>query len=213
MTALNRGRLTTRRMLVAGALATVLVLIGAAVLISRAPSAQLSAVSAPKPIVPSEPAPMANIWAKLTAAEQATLQPLQGQWANLDPAAKAHWIRVADRLHGRPSRAVARVAQHLAAWQQLSPAERAQARLHYKMASRLSPAERKRRWDTYQASLHPTLPMPHDTQPAVAVVSPSAPTVESGVTVPRVTEVPSSLRVRAVGTNTPASSAAAGDAS
>ncbi len=213
----NPERHGTRRMLVAGALATVVALIGAAFMISGAPSAQPTAMAAPTPVASSAPAPVPDAWATLTPVEQGTLQPLQSQWAKLDTAAKAHWIQIADRLHGRPSRAVARAAQHMAAWQQLSPAERAQARLHYKLASRLSPAERERRWETYQASVRAARQERDESRRVLTATSPSAPAAGQGATAPLFTEAqsgtPARLPVRAIQTNAPASAAAGGDAS
>jgi hypothetical protein len=218
MTIFDRERRTTRRLLVAGALATVIVLVGAAFMISRVPSAQpTAATAAPEPVALGQAAPAPNAWAALTPVEQGTLQPLQGQWATLDAASKAHWIQVADRLHGRPSRAVARAAQHMAAWQKLSPAEQAQARLHYKLASRLSPAERERRWATYRASVHAAREGRDESRRALTVASPSTSIVGPGMTTSLVTEVHAgvspSLHVNAVQTNAPASSATTGDAS
>lgn len=218
MTIFDRERRTTRRMIVAGALATVVALVGAGFMISRVPSAQPTvATAAPKPVALAESAPVPNAWATLTPVEQGTLQPLQGQWKDLDSAAKAHWIHVADRLHGRPSRAVARAAQHMAAWQRLSPAERAQARQNYELASRLSPAERERRWKSYQASAHAAPKVRGESGRVLTATSPSAPLVEQGVAAPLTTEVqagiPTSLHVRAVQSNAPASAAATGAAS
>lgn len=217
MTIPNRERRTTRRMLFAGALAAIGLLTGAAALISRAPSIQPTAISVRKAVALSESAPVPNAWATLTPTEQGTLQPLQGQWTNLDPGSKTQWIQVADRLHGRPSRVVARAAQHMAAWQRLSPAERAQARQRYELASRLSPAERERRWKTYQASVHAAPKVRDESKRVLTVASPSAPPVGQDVATPLTTEVqagvPTSLHVRAVQSNAPASTPAAGDAS
>jgi hypothetical protein len=217
MTIPNYERRTTRRMLFAGALATVGLLTGAAALIFREPSAQPAVISAPRPVVASVSAILPGGWATLTPVEQGTLQPLQAQWAELGPAAKAHWIQVADRLNGRPSRAVARAAQHMPAWQRLSPAERAQARLHYQLASRLSPAERERRWKSYQASVHAAPQVRDESRRALTAAAHSAPLVGQEVATPLTTEVqagvPTTLRVRAVQSNARASAAATGDAS
>jgi len=217
MTIPNRVRRTTRRMLFAGALAAIGLLTGAAVLISRAPSAQPNAITALRPVAASVSTAPQNAWATLTPAEQGTLQPLQGQWAKLDPESKTHWIQVADRLHGRPSRAVARAAQHMAAWQRLSPAERAQARLHYELASRLSPAERERRWKTYQASVHAAPQVRAESRRMSTLAPYLGPLAGQEVAAPITTEiqagVPTAQRVRAAQSNAPASSAATGDTS
>ena len=217
MKSLLRERVTTRPVIVAGALATVVVLVGAAFMLSRWPSARHATPSAPNAIASAGPAPVAHAWAMLTPVEQATLQPLQAQWPRLDRAAKTHWIAIADRLHGRPSFAVARAARRMAEWQQLSPAERAQARLHYKLATRLSPAERERRWVAYQASAHAAHPARDESGRETPAAAPSTALIEQDVQPPLAGEaragVPPNLRVRAVRSNAPASPAASADAS
>jgi hypothetical protein len=105
----------------------------------------------------------------------------------------------------------------MAAWQKLSPAEQAQARLHYKLASRLSPAERERRWETYQASVHASHQGRDESKRVLTVASPSTSIVGPGMKTSLVTEdhagAPPSLHINAVQTNAPAPSAATGDAS
>ena len=105
----------------------------------------------------------------------------------------------------------------MAAWQQLSPTERAQARLHFKMASRLSPAERERRWETYQASVHAEPQVRDESKRVLTVAAPSPPLVGPGMTTSVVTEVhagvPVKLHINAVQTYAPASSTTTGDAS
>jgi hypothetical protein len=217
MTISLRERLTTRPLRIAVALATVVALVSAAFMLSRLPSPRQAATSAPNAVASPGPVPAANAWALLTPIEQATLQPLQAQWPRLDRAAKAHWIAIADRLHGRPSFAVARAARRMAAWQQLSPAERAQARLHYRLAERLTPAERERRWVAYQASVHAARPLRDASGRESTAAAPAAAGVEQPVPTALAPEVragvPSGLRVRAVRSDAPASPARSGDAS
>ncbi len=216
MTSSNREHRTSRRMLVAGALAIAGVLVGVAVAISSVPAGMPVPVAAPRPAAVAGPAPVASAWAALTSVEQKTLKPLQDRWASLDAPARAHWIKVADRLQGKPSRAVARAAQHMAAWQQLSPAQRAQARLHYVMASRLSPAERQQRWASYQARANHGQ-APGNSAPTFTMVSPSTAAGAQGATTMLVTDLrPDALprlRVPAVQTTSPAAATATGDAS
>jgi hypothetical protein len=204
-------------MRVAGALTTIVVLVGAAFMLSGWPSARHATPSAATAIAAPVPAPVANAWALLTPVEQATLQPLQAQWPRLDRAAKTHWIAIADRLHGRPSFAVARAARRMAEWQQLSPAERAQARLRYKLAARLSPAERERRWVAYQAAAHAAQPVRDESGRESAAAAPSTVVIDQDVQPPLATDVhpgvPPGLRVRAVRSDAPAARAASADAS
>lgn len=216
MTGSNRGHRTSRRLLVAAALAVAGVLAGVAVAVSGVPAGLPVPVAAPRPAVVAGSAPVASAWAALTAAEQKTLQPLQDRWAGLESPARAHWIKVADRLQGKPSRAVARAAQHMAAWQRLSPSQRAQARLHYVMASRLSPAERQRRWAAYQARANRGQ-APGNSAPTFTMVSPSMAAGARGATTTLVTDLrPDALpglRVPVVQTTAPAAAATSGDAS
>jgi len=216
VTGANRERRTSRRMLVAGALAVAGVLVGVAVVLSRVPAGMPVAIAPPRPAMASGSAPVVSAWAALTPVEQKTLKPLQDRWAALDSPTKAHWIKVADRLQGKPSRAVARAAQRMEAWQQLSPAQRAQARLHYVMASRLSPAERQQRWVSYQAKSNRGSAL-GSSPPTFTMVSPSMAADTLGATTMLVTDVrPDAtprLRVPAAQTTSPASIATTGDAS
>ncbi len=216
MTGSNRGHRPSRRMLVAGALVIAGVLAGVAVAISRVPAGRPVSTAAPRPAVVAGSAPVASAWAALTPVEQKTLKPLQDRWAALDAPARTHWVKVADRLQGKPSRAVGRAAQHMAAWQQLSSAQRAQARLHYVMASRLSPAERQQRWAAYQARANRGQ-APGNSAPAFTMVSPSMAAGTPGTTTMLVTDLhPDTLprlHVPAVQAISPASTAMTGDAS
>jgi hypothetical protein len=178
----------SRRWVAISALAIACGLVGAAVVLITAPAPAPTAVVAPLPVVASAPAAPASDWSTLTPAEQRTLSPLQPKWDALDGKAKARWIAVADRLEGKPSRAAARAAQHMDAWQHLSASARAQARLHYVMASRMPAAERRRRWDTYQATPHPK-DRQGEAAPTLTMVSPSSARDRIGTTTVLLTDI------------------------
>jgi len=101
----------------------------------------------------------ASDWMALTGFERSTLEPLHEHWATLDASSRARWINVADRLKGRPEVIVARAQRRMAAWQRLTPEQRAAARVGYALGSHLTAKERHARWLAYQASVR-TVPSP-----------------------------------------------------
>lgn len=142
----------SRRKVVRWALAMTCAIAAVATAIATRPPEIAHALLSLPVRIASEPARTASGWALLTPAQQRTLAPLKSDWERLDPEAKVRWLAVAGRLQGRPSLAAARAAKRMHEWQHLTATARAQARLHYVIASRMSAAERQRRWDAYQAT-------------------------------------------------------------
>lgn len=190
---ISRARFGHRRSpwLAGAAVAAALLLAAVAPTISSVPDgkAASTANAVPAPIAASSPSPPTDGWAMLTQREQATLKPLQPHWADLDAQAKARWIQVADRLQGKPSRAGARAAEHMEAWQRMSSAKRAQARLHFVMASRLSPAERRQRWAAYRAQHGRESPAASPSGSMYTMVSPASARARQGATSLLVTDL------------------------
>jgi hypothetical protein len=90
-------------------------------------------------------------WGSLTAQEQSSLTPLAQQWPTMDASARERWLRVAQRLPRMPAADQARVQARMRAWAAMPPQQRGQARLNYERAQDLTPAQRKARWQAYQA--------------------------------------------------------------
>lgn len=90
-------------------------------------------------------------WSSLTPAQQEALAPLQPTWNSNDAARKKKWIEVADRFPRMPADERRRVQERMADWAALTPAQRAQARMQFQEARRISPEERQARWQAYQA--------------------------------------------------------------
>lgn len=90
-------------------------------------------------------------WSELTAEQQQLLTPLAQQWSSMDEAARAKWLRVANRYPSLNATTQQRIETRMQQWAGMSSDERNQARLRYQQARQLSPEERKQRWQAYTA--------------------------------------------------------------
>ncbi|WP_290874223.1 DUF3106 domain-containing protein [Aquabacterium sp.] len=90
-------------------------------------------------------------WAGLSAAERRVLQPLQGQWANIDDTGRAKWLNLAERYPRLSAAEQQRMQERMKQWANLPPSERGEARLRFQQTRQLSPSERQEKWAAYQA--------------------------------------------------------------
>ncbi len=90
-------------------------------------------------------------WSELTALQRQALAPIQGTWADTDPARKQKWLEVAERFPAMPAGERSLVQQRMSAWAALSPAERTRARIQFQETRQIGPDERQARWQAYQA--------------------------------------------------------------
>ena len=115
------------------------------------PAAAQAATRARTPEPSAQPADSALAWSRLSARQQAALQPLAPVWNQIGPNRKRKWIALSadfDRLtpaeqstlHGR-----------MREWAALSNVERNRARLNFAEIRTLSVDERKAQWEAYQA--------------------------------------------------------------
>lgn len=100
---------------------------------------------------PAQGATKPRGWAALSPAQQTALQPLQQEWDHIDPPRKNKWIEIANRFSTLPPAEQARIQGRMTEWAQLSPRERGQTRLNFKEAQQIAPADRKARWEAYNA--------------------------------------------------------------
>ncbi len=122
-------------------------------------AARMPAVHLPPPYSAARPHPATAAprtggdlaWGSLTRQEQNSLAPLAQQWPTMDTPARERWLRVAQRLPRMPAANQARVQTRMRAWAAMPPQQRGQARLNYERAQALTPAQRKARWQAYQA--------------------------------------------------------------
>jgi hypothetical protein len=87
----------------------------------------------------------------LTPAQRSALAPLQREWNELGPEARAKWLQVAARYPAMSEEERTRLQARMASWARMSPQERGQARLRYQQAQSVPPQERQERWEQYQA--------------------------------------------------------------
>ncbi len=90
-------------------------------------------------------------WNELTPAQREALQPLAGNWHSLSEGHKRKWIALSRNYPTLPPAEQAKLHSRMTEWSALSPQQRSQARLNFAEAKQLSPAEKKAKWEAYQA--------------------------------------------------------------
>lgn len=90
-------------------------------------------------------------WSELTPAQREALQPLAGNWHSLSEGHKRKWIALSRNYPKLPPAEQAKLHSRMTEWSALSPQQRSQARLNFAEAKQLSPAEKKAKWEAYQA--------------------------------------------------------------
>jgi hypothetical protein len=90
-------------------------------------------------------------WASLNVAQQQALAPLQRDWVGLDTNRKQKWLAVAARFPTLPQEERLRVQQRMTEWTRLTSPERDKARLGFTEARKVTPDERRAKWQAYQA--------------------------------------------------------------
>lgn len=144
--------------------------------VSRSPaSAPLAAT--PSPASAKAPTEQDVRWRDLKPAQQASLKPLERDWAGIDSTRKQKWLQLAARFPKMSTAEQARVQARMTDWARLTPLERGQTRLNFQEAAQLPVQDRQARWDAYQA-----LP-PEQKRQLAARATPGAPA--SGVDVSR----------------------------
>ena len=90
-------------------------------------------------------------WSTLSAEQRGVLAPLERDWGSIDVARKAKWLEVASRFPSMEAQERLRVQARMAEWARMTPTARGRARLTFQESKQLSPSEKQRRWDAYQA--------------------------------------------------------------
>lgn len=105
------------------------------------------------PTVPVPPVVTDPAWAKLSASEQQTLEPLKASWSSLTAEQQDKWRLVVDRFQAKPRNVQRRLAARIAEWAHLTPQQRAHARLNFlELAKHYNPRQRKEKWQAYQSA-------------------------------------------------------------
>ncbi len=104
-------------------------------------------------------APQADIknpkWSQLNAQQQGVLEPLAGEWDNLDGARKKKWLGIAKSYPKMSAKERERAQARMNEWVRLSPEQRRDARENYKRLVKKLPPEKRQalgdKWAEYQA--------------------------------------------------------------
>ncbi|RZJ19757.1 MAG: DUF3106 domain-containing protein [Haliea sp.] len=97
------------------------------------------------------PAEAKPTWAELPLAQQQALAPLSGTWADLSEAHKRKWLALSQNFPKLPAAEQATLHSRMKEWAALSPKQRTLARLNFGETKRISPDDKKARWEAYQA--------------------------------------------------------------
>ena len=116
-----------------------------------ASGAKAAASSAkPAPVVNSKPS-----WAELNVQQQQSLKPLAPSWNGINEVQKRKWLEISKNYPNLPAADQVTMHSRMNEWVELSPQQRAAARLNFaktkELAGQLTPDEKKAKWETYQA--------------------------------------------------------------
>ncbi len=154
--------MTANKLKVAGAAAAV-VLVGAAALTLHQQGGFLPVASGPAtrdaadaaPVQPTKPATGSHkggdkpLWRSLTPAQQVALQPLQGEWDQMDGVRKQKWLQLANRFATLKPEEQQRVHERMRAWVKLTPEQRELARETYTRTRKIAPEQKNATWESY----------------------------------------------------------------
>ena len=109
-----------------------------------------AAVKPPAPAAASKPA-----WTDLTTAQQQALKPLTATWNSISEPQKRKWLEVSKNYPALAPADQATMHSRMNEWVDMSPEQRAAARLNFaktkELSKQLTPDEKKAKWETYQA--------------------------------------------------------------
>ena len=109
------------------------------------PASSASATS-PKAVSTTRP-----LWSELTAEQQQALKPLSVHWNTLNVGQKRKWLALSRNYASMSAEDQSTLHSRMIEWAALSNQQRAQARLNFAEVKRISPDERKVKWEQYQA--------------------------------------------------------------
>ena len=118
--------------------------------------AQTVAASRASSAVPAAKGPVAAAssskpaWQDLTAVQQVSLKPLAANWNSLGISQKRKWIALAQNYPSLTPTEQLKLHSRMTEWVSLSQQQRAQARLNFAQAKRLTPDEKAATWKAYQ---------------------------------------------------------------
>lgn len=129
-------------------------LIGAAACLAVAGVVAAQVAPAPvavaKPAAQSAPALAKPLWATLTPAQKAALEPLNAEWDRMEGTRKQKWLEIANRFGAVKPDEQARVHEKMREWVKMTPDERRLVRENYTKAKKLDVTQKSEQWEKYQ---------------------------------------------------------------
>jgi hypothetical protein len=89
-------------------------------------------------------------WQALTPAQQLVLQPLHGEWNQMDTVRKQKWLQLANRFGALRPEEQQRLQERMRLWSRLTPAQRDLARETYTRTRKITPDQKTATWENYQ---------------------------------------------------------------
>lgn len=107
----------------------------------------------------AKPAPAVSVskpaWADLTPPQQQALKPLASTWNSISEPQKRKWLEVSKNYPALLPADQATMHSRMNEWVNMSPQDRAAARLNFaktkELSKQLTPDEKKAKWETYKA--------------------------------------------------------------
>jgi hypothetical protein len=90
------------------------------------------------------------LWRALSPAQQLALQPLQGEWDQMDGVRKQKWLQLASRFSAMKPEEQQRVHERMREWVKLTPEQRELARETYNRTRKITQDEKTATWESYQ---------------------------------------------------------------
>ena len=90
-------------------------------------------------------------WTDLSPSEQQALAPLKPQWQTISAAQKRKWLAMSKNFATMPLEEKNKLHARVQEWAQLSPQQRAQARLNFGESAQHSGDHKRAKWEAYQS--------------------------------------------------------------
>lgn len=112
---------------------------------SAAAQAVQPAAAAAAPAATAKP-----LWKELSKPQQLALDPLRGEWDQMDLPRKQKWLEIANRYASMKHDEQQRVHERMRDWLKLTPEERRVARENYTLSQKIDKGEKSAQWEQYQ---------------------------------------------------------------
>lgn len=110
------------------------------------------------PVAPAGAAPAAALatslekpfWKELSRPQQIALEPLAGEWDQMESLRKQKWLEIANRYSSMKPDERLRVQERMRSWTKMTPEERRLVRENYTLSKKLDKEQKSAKWEQYQ---------------------------------------------------------------